>query len=210
MRGRSWLCEPRIDSLLLLLSLCLSIPLLSVFRLFRSLEYLQDALQSFALADAVERVVSVLKGSSLSVWLLFDHVQWLQKAGYLKLRAETLAAVDRYHSEAWFSGLLFGALLCLYRLQLLVKEERLLSASATPPSTAADILHRTDLTELRKRQLLRLQDRKAAQVIGVVKNMTDLIIPAARLRWLLVSDGTVGLAGSITSCIGVYQTYPKR
>ena len=44
--------------------------------------------------------------------------------------------------------------------------------------------------------------------MGVIKNGTDLIIPAARLGWAPVSDGTVGLAGTLTSLIGIYSTYP--
>ena len=42
--------------------------------------------------------------------------------------------------------------------------------------------------------------KKEAKVAkGLIKNTTDLIIPAARLGWLNVSDGIVGLAGTITS-----------
>ena len=46
-------------------------------------------------------------------------------------------------------------------------------------------------------------------MMGVVKNGLDMVIPAARLGWINVSDGTVGIAGSITSAIGIYDTWPK-
>jgi hypothetical protein len=45
---------------------------------------------------------------------------------------------------------------------------------------------------------------------GLVKNSIDLIIPSARLGWLDVSDTVVGLAGTLTSFIGIYDTYPKQ
>jgi hypothetical protein len=43
-----------------------------------------------------------------------------------------------------------------------------------------------------------------------VKNGVDIIIPSARLGWLPVSDGTVGLAGTVTSVIGIVDTYVKH
>lgn len=52
----------------------------------------------------------------------------------------------------------------------------------------------------------RAKEAKLGQ--GILKNTTDLIIPSARLGWINVSDGIVGLAGTITSFIGIYDTFP--
>lgn len=52
------------------------------------------------------------------------------------------------------------------------------------------------------------EDKKNKQLMGIVKNSVDAIIPAARLGWLPVSDGTVGIAGTITSVIGIMDTWP--
>ena len=107
------------------------------------------------------------------------------------------------HSQAWFSGLLFAALLALYRLQQLVRQEQTLvaalSANNQPAGAGAG-----------QRQLAAIQHRKAKHIIDVVKNGTDLIIPAARLGWVEASGQTVGLAGTLTSLIGIYQTYPAK
>ena len=164
--------------------------------------YLQAALESFALSDPFERTASSLKGVSLALWLLFDHVQWLNKAGYLRIQPRTLQRIDAYHSQAWFSGLLFAALLALYRLQQLVKQERAIVAAAAASNNNA--------TPLAERQLAAIQLRKSKHIIDVVKNGTDLVIPAARLGWIDASGQTVGLAGTITSLIGIYQTYPEK
>ena len=51
--------------------------------------------------------------------------------------------------------------------------------------------------------------KRNKQLIAMVKNATDLIIPSARLGWLPVSDGTVGLAGTLTSLIGIKETWPS-
>ena len=163
--------------------------------------YLQDALASFALADPLERAASSLKGCSLSLWLLCDHIQWLTKVGCLRLQPHTLKRLDAYHSQAWFSGLLFAALLALYRLQQLVKQEQPIVTAAAANNSA---------TPVAQRQLAAIQHKKAKHIIDVVKNGTDLIIPAARLGWIDASGQTVGLAGTITSLIGIYQTYPAK
>jgi len=34
-------------------------------------------------------------------------------------------------------------------------------------------------------------------------------IPSTRLGWLPLSDGTIGLAGTVTSVIGIMDTWPK-
>ena len=149
----------------------------------------------------MECTAGTLKGCSLALWLLCDHIQWLNKAGYVRLHPHTLKRIDVYHAQSWFSGLLFAALLALYRLQQLVKQEQLTLTQAGSSN---------NVTPLHQRQLAALQYRKAKHIVDVVKNGTDLIIPAARLGWIDASGQTVGLAGTITSLIGIWQTYPLK
>ena len=173
-------------------------------RLLRDVRYVQDALASFAVADPLERTASALKGCSLALWLLCDHIQWLSRAGYVRLQPTTLKTIDAYHSQAWFSGLLFAAVLALYRLQQLVKQEQQLVEAAGGP------LHNNNATTQLQRQLAAIQLRKAKHIVDVLKNGTDLVIPAARLGWIDASQQTVGLAGTVTSLIGIWQTYPAK
>jgi len=151
----------------------------------------------------------------LAIWLFCDHIQWLHKAGYILLEPDRVKRIDNTHSKAWFFGLLFGVILCVYKLTKLSQEEKKLRYeisrdSISPPITSLGIsIPRNDISESRRRALLLLEDKKMKQVMGVVKNGLDLVIPAARLQWLNISDGTVGIAGSITSVIGIYDTYPS-
>jgi len=181
-----------------------------LFRFFRSLDYAEEALLSLALVDPVERLASIIKGGSLSVWLFCDHIQWLHKAGYIKVGPVSLKKIDTVYNQAWFFGLLFGCLLCIYRLTKLRQEEKLLrpEISRDLNSTSPPHLH-TNLVGTARRALVTLEEKKAKQITGVVKNGLDLVIPAARLNWLNISDGTVGLAGTATSLIGMYETYPS-
>lgn len=51
-------------------------------RVFR---YVQEFLKSLTVKDDVERYLGLFKAFWLAVWMSMDHIQWLQKAGYLKL-----------------------------------------------------------------------------------------------------------------------------
>lgn len=53
-----------------------------------------------------------------------------------------------------------------------------------------------------------LQAKQFKTTQGLIKSSIDIIIPAARLDWIPVSDGVVGLAGTLTSFIGIYDTWP--
>jgi peroxin-11B len=82
------------------------------------------------------------------------------------------------HSKSWFVGLLFGVLQNLYKYKGAIAKK-----------------DRDAKKELKLKQ-------------GIVKNGIDLIIPSQRLGWVGISDGVVGVAGTITSVIGIYDTYP--
>ena len=53
--------------------------------LCRSCRYVQEFLKSLTVKDDVERYLGLFKAFWLAVWMSMDHIQWLQKAGYLKL-----------------------------------------------------------------------------------------------------------------------------
>jgi hypothetical protein len=103
-------------------------------------------------------------------------------------------------------GLLAGLILCVYKLKNIVEE---LNSVQTQSRLTAATETKEQQTKLNK-QLNSLEEKRAKQIQGIVKNGIDLIIPSARLGWLPVSDGTVGLAGSITSIIGIIDTWPKQ
>lgn len=174
-----------------------------LMRFFRSLEYVNEFLKSFTIKDEVERYLSLFKAFSLGVWMVADHIQWMQKAGYLKLA--DLKKIDELHSKGWFYGLLTGIIICLYKLKQVVDDMKNLRSALREASSQGDS---SKVAELNKK-LKEGDDKRNKQIMGVVKNSFDIVIPSARLKWLDVSDGTVGLAGTVTSVIGMYDTWPK-
>lgn len=170
-----------------------------LIRFFRSLEYLQEFLKSIQLRDDTEKYISMFKNLSLGIWMAADHAQWLHKAGYLKLN-DSIKRIDEIHSKSWFWGLAAGILLCAYKMKLIADEQ----------NNVQDQLRSTggNVSAASNKQLAALEDKRNKQIQGIIKNSIDIVIPAARLNWLPVSDGTVGLAGTITSIIGMYDTWP--
>jgi peroxin-11B len=146
-----------------------------LMRMFRSLEFIQDLLKAVQVKDPISRVLTVLKSTSLAIWMLVDHYQWMGKAGYLKLENEKRLA--QIHSKAWFYGLLAGLLNEAYKLHLSVNSEK-----------------RDSEKEFQTKKKL-------------AKSGLDIIVPMQRLEWLNVSDGWVGFCGTLTSLMGIYDTF---
>lgn len=71
-----------------------------LMRMFKSLEYIQEFLKAFDIKDEFEKYSSLLKSFLLSIWMMADHIQWLNKVGYIKL-GET-KKLDEIHSKAWY------------------------------------------------------------------------------------------------------------
>ncbi|KAI8913629.1 peroxisomal biogenesis factor 11 [Gorgonomyces haynaldii] len=151
-------------------------------RMFRSLQFIQDFLVGLGVADPIEKGLSLFKAFSLAVWMIVDHLQWMHKVGYIKLEAEK--RLSEIHSKAWFFGLLSGVVLSGYKLQALYKKK----------------------TDDKKK----FEEKQFKLTQGIVKNSVDLVIPMARLKWVDASDGVVGLAGTVTSVIGILDTWPKK
>ena len=51
-------------------------------------------------------------------------------------------------------------------------------------------------------------DRKASQ-LQLLSDLCDLTIPSSALGWVTLDDGIVGIAGTVSSLIGVYTQWKK-
>jgi len=173
-----------------------------LMRMFRSLEYTQEFLKAFLVKDEFERYSGLLKNFLLAVWMVADHIQWLNKAGYLKLT--DTKKLDEIHSKAWFYGLFFGILLSAYKLKAVVEQ----LTTARHSLRVAESNDSKDGKATASGKLRELEGKQFKTAQGLAKSLLDIIIPAARLEWLPVSDGVVGLAGTITSVMGIYDTWP--
>ncbi len=50
---------------------------------------------------------------------------------------------------------------------------------------------------------------RAASKLQLTSDLCDLTVPVAALSWIAFDDGVVGLAGTVSSLIGVYSQWVK-
>ena len=50
---------------------------------------------------------------------------------------------------------------------------------------------------------------RAASQLQLISDLADLTVPASALGWVNFDDGVVGLAGTLSSVIGVYSQWKK-
>jgi hypothetical protein len=129
-----------------------------LMRMFRSLQFMQDFLQAFGVADQFEKGLSMIKAFALTIWMLVDHAQWFDKVGYIKL-SDTKKLAD-IHSKVWFVGLLIGAIqsgLSLPSWLLGYKLKKLYGSGVSK-----------DVKDFKKKE--------EKLFLGIIKNGTDLIV----------------------------------
>lgn len=125
-----------------------------------------------------------------------------------------LASAKRLQKEAyraWFAGLIFNATAGLYTLWQLRQKEQSIDKSNGEGVVESKKIQRqrsyvgylryTGLTEnCRERNSTNLQ---------LISDLCDLTIPGTALAYTNLDDGIVGLAGTVSSLIGVWGTWKK-
>jgi len=127
----------------------------------------------------------------------------LHAVGFIKV--EDIKRLNTNTARAWFIGLLFSIALDIHKLQLnqakQQKVQAVLKASGSA-SSAANL-------EAARRDLKALAAEQRTLLIDLVRDVLDLALPGSTLEYLKLSPTTVGVAGAVTSAIGIYQNWPK-
>ncbi|KAK5003261.1 Peroxisomal membrane protein PMP27, partial [Cryomyces antarcticus] len=92
---------------------------------------------------------------------------------------------------AWFAGLVFNAVAGVYTLWLLRQKE----------------VDRTDGEKAVEGK--KLQKERNATQLQLLSDLCDLTVPSAALGYADLDDGVVGLAGTVSSLIGLYGVWKK-
>ncbi|KAL7746610.1 Peroxisomal membrane protein PMP27 [Sorochytrium milnesiophthora] len=149
---------------------------LSLSRKRTPLEYLQTLLQTLSKEqDEVVKTCTIAKNVTLSVWMAFDFAIWAQGVGLWKSKNPTV--LSRRNNLFWIYGLLFGWLANLLAVVNASKD---------------------DATTTERKKLL--ANRKTL-VRDVLHTAIDMLVPAKGLGWVDLSDGVIGITGSISSIL---------
>lgn len=57
--------------------------------------------------------------------------------------------------------------------------------------------------------LTRYDRERAASRLQLTSDLCDITVPASALAWVSLDDGIVGLAGTVSSAIGIYTQWKK-
>jgi len=158
-----------------------------VFRLLKSLSYLQAMMKCYIEEpDPIVKLTTVVQNFSLAGWLFFDHIIWGAKIGLFK------ADVPSHAKKAnifWLIAMVCGIVKSCYQMKLAQD-----SLNSKPESK----------DNIRKAQF--------EYGLELVRNLFDLTIPTTGLSKqaaAVIPSGVVGLCGSVTSVIGIYQVWSK-
>ncbi|MCJ1279680.1 Peroxisomal membrane protein PMP27 [Puttea exsequens] len=142
-------------------------------------------------ADAVVRYCAVGRQLGYAGYLTLDTVTYLDAAGI-----RPMASAKRLQQEAyrfWFAGLSFNVVAGLYTLWQIRQKE-----AGVDKSNGEGVVESKKL--VRERNTTNLQ---------LISDLCDITVPSAALGYANLDDGIVGLAGTVSSLIGVWATWKK-
>ncbi|MCJ1258844.1 Peroxisomal membrane protein PMP27 [Lignoscripta atroalba] len=141
--------------------------------------------------DPVLKYCAVGRQLGYAMYLSLDAVTVLDAAGI-----RPLASAKRLQSEAyraWFAGLTFSVVAGVYTLWQLRQKEQ-----------GVDKKDGEGVVESKK-----LERERAATNLQLISDLCDLTVPGSALGYANLDDGIVGLAGTVSSLIGVWSTWKK-
>ncbi|MCJ1348825.1 Peroxisomal membrane protein PMP27 [Peltigera leucophlebia] len=141
--------------------------------------------------DPVLKYCAIGRQLGYATYLSLDAVVYLDTAGIR--RSESAKSLQREASRAWLVGLTFNVVAGIYTLWQLNQREQ-----------DIDKAEGEGVVEGKK-----IQRERASTKIQLLSDLCDLTIPSTALAYTNLDDGIVGLAGTVSSLIGVWGTWKK-
>ncbi|XP_077994111.1 uncharacterized protein LOC144447868 [Glandiceps talaboti] len=157
-----------------------------LFRMARSMEFLQKASDAMNITDDILKTFEVLGMLGKAIWLVSDHVIWF---GKVKVIEVDLGWWSRISAWTWLLGI----------VSLILRDLRKIQNIALRAKAMKDGGDREDPLTLK-------MEYKAARV-ELIKNFCDMWIPLGSLGYANKGYGASG--GVISSLIGFRQLWHK-
>ncbi|EFQ33480.1 peroxisomal biogenesis factor 11 [Colletotrichum graminicola] len=141
--------------------------------------------------DPVLRYAAVGRQLGYAGYLTFDAATVLDAAGIKKW--EGAKKLQKEAFRFWAIGLIFSVIAQTYTLYRLQQRE-----------AKVDKKEGEGVVEAK-----RIAIERAASRLQLISDLCDLTVPTSALAWLNFDDGIVGLAGTVSSLIGVYTQWKK-
>ncbi|WYZ35616.1 hypothetical protein EsH8_X_000263 [Colletotrichum jinshuiense] len=141
--------------------------------------------------DPVLRYAAVGRQLGYAGYLTFDAATVLDAAGIKKWEGAKKLQKEAY--RFWAIGLIFSVVAQTYTLYRLQQRE-----------AKVDKKEGEGVVEAK-----RIAIERAVSRLQLISDLCDLTVPTSALAWLNFDDGIVGLAGTVSSLIGVYTQWKK-
>ncbi|OCT53527.1 putative peroxisomal biogenesis factor (PEX11) [Cladophialophora carrionii] len=173
-----------------------------------------DAATKSSNGDKVTQYLQVLRQIGYTGYLFFDTMTLPDAMGVKKdPRAKSVQATAY---RFWFTGLAASALAGLYNTYKLRErakavDEKDAEAKVEKVKIARYVGHRGPRLVAREElTMLTAGDRQQHAVnIQLISDLCDLTVPSTNLGYANFDDGIVGLAGTLSSLLGVYGAWQK-
>ncbi|ODO08094.1 hypothetical protein I350_03677 [Cryptococcus amylolentus CBS 6273] len=176
-----------------------------VMRLFRPAEFLQSAINLAQRPGPaqVAHIAQIGRQIGYAGFHTTDMITWLSSIRFLKYDKLKTDRIQRLMYKFWFAGVLSSLVSSIASLLRLRADSRRFALS----------------TEVAKREEKEGKDLEAASKDAsdrrergraLLADSLDIWIPATGLGLVNLSDGTLGLFGVITSCMGVQAQWNKH
>lgn len=142
-------------------------------------------------ADPVLKFLAVGRQLGYGIYLTLDTITYFDAAGIRPSLAAKKLQQEAY--KAWFVGILCNTIAGFYTLAQIRQKVKKVE------KTDAD-----GVVESKK-----LQREDTATKIQLVSDLCDLTVPGFALGYFPLDDGIVGLAGTVSSLLGVYTQWKK-
>ncbi|KAF2139359.1 uncharacterized protein K452DRAFT_75757 [Aplosporella prunicola CBS 121167] len=141
--------------------------------------------------DAVLKYCAVGRQLGYAAYMFFDNLTVPDAIGARK--SVSIKKLQQQAYRAWLTGLLFNTIAGLYTLYALRGR-----------AAAIDEKDAEGIVEKKKIQ----RDGNQAK-IQLISDLCDITVPGSGLGYLNLDDGVVGLAGTLSSLLGMYSAWKK-
>ncbi|OGE49320.1 hypothetical protein PENARI_c022G10286 [Penicillium arizonense] len=165
-----------------------------ILRIGKFIEHLKAAsiaLDNKSPIDPVLRYLAIGRQLGYAGYLTLDTITVVDVIGVRKLASAKRLQESAY--KAWAAGLLCSAVAGVYTLYGLQQKEK-----------TVDRKEGEGVVEAKK-----IEKERSAARIQLISDLCDLAVPASAVGWVALDDGIVGIAGTISSLIGVWSQWRK-
>ncbi|KAI9046256.1 PEX11 family protein [Aspergillus affinis] len=165
-----------------------------ILRIGKFIEHLKAAavaLDNKGPVDPVLRYLAVGRQLGYAGYLTLDSIQVIDVIGIRKLASAKRLSDNAY--RCWLAGLVCSSIASVYTIWRLQEK-----------SKTIDLKEGEGVVEAKK-----LQKERSTARTQLISDVCDLAIPASTLGLISLDDGLVGIAGTISSLIGVVSQWKK-